>query len=408
MKFHLNPFVAAICTSASLGVAHAAAVVNARPDVFPDTRTIVISDGVVVENSGGPLPDAMIAQADADNVRREIRVFRSGSDAKLKNLGELDALVSSAMSEAFASAAQGPLIKAIKNAPYSAEVITEKTQSLSDGNQISKRTSSMSYRDSAGRTRQETRDAQGNVKTIHINDSVEGNRFVVSPSRKTATKISVDKDLSKRIAEVKEKARAMAKEGSVKITEHPGPGQEIIVKRVVSPRTDGRTEVGEEVKVNVIRIGSEGKFHLEGGEPMKFSGSIAERRAIAMSDADAFSSANMLGNVFQDAKWSSKSSTTQLGSKDIEGVRAEGKNVSYTIPAGEIGNRNPITVTTETWYSPDLQATVYAKTTDPRVGETVYRLANLKRVEQSASLFAVPEGYTVKEMPGLAPLGKQK
>jgi YD repeat-containing protein len=405
MKIHLHPFVAAICAAASLSAADAAAV-NARPEILTDTRTVVISDGVVVESSGGPIPEALIAQADPEKKKHEIRVYSSASSASLKNLGDLDALMSSAMSEAFATASHGPLIKAIKNAPYSAEVITEKTQALPDGNQISKRTSALTFRDSAGRTRQETRDAQGNVKTIHINDGVEGNRYVLSPSSKTATKISIEKDLSKRIVEIKEKAKAMAKDGNVRVIEQSGPGQEIIVKRVVTPGTDGRTEIGEEVRVKVMRAGGDAKLHFDDADVIKLPGKVAEHRAMAMSDG--FSSSSMLGNVFQDAKWSSKSSTSQLGSKDMEGVRAEGKSVSYTIPAGEIGNRNPITVTNETWYSPDLQATVYAKSSDPRVGETVYRLTNLKRTEQATSLFTVPEGYSLKEMPSLSMSAKQK
>ena len=124
-------------------------------------------------------------------------------------------------------------------------------------------------------------------------------------------------------------------------------------------------------------------FTFGGGEPGRAMGEMMRMGPIGMT--------------FQDRKWSSKANTTQLGTKDMEGVRVEGKSVSYIIPAGEIGNRNAITVTTETWYAPDLQATVYSRSTDPRVGETIYRLTNIKRNEQTASLFTVPEGYTVKE-----------
>jgi len=109
-----------------------------------------------------------------------------------------------------------------------------------------------------------------------------------------------------------------------------------------------------------------------------------------------------IGASFRDTKWSAKSTTTQLGTRDFDGVRAEGKSVSYTIPAGEIGNKNPITVTSETWFSPDLQATVYSKHSDPRTGDTIYRLANIKRTEQPMTLFTVPDGYSVKETPGLS------
>jgi hypothetical protein len=77
--------------------------------------------------------------------------------------------------------------------------------------------------------------------------------------------------------------------------------------------------------------------------------------------------------------------------RDVEGVKAEGKSTTWTIPAGEIGNRKPIDVVSESWYSPDLQVTVYSRYNDPRTGETVYRLANLKRAEPSPDLFKVPE-----------------
>src|SRR4051812_15938271 len=43
----------------------------------------------------------------------------------------------------------------VKGSPYSAEAVTETTQTLSDGNRISRKTSSMIYRDSQGRTRRE-------------------------------------------------------------------------------------------------------------------------------------------------------------------------------------------------------------------------------------------------------------
>jgi hypothetical protein len=54
-------------------------------------------------------------------------------------------------------------------------------------------------------------------------------------------------------------------------------------------------------------------------------------------------------------------------------------------------------VSDESWYAPELQVTVYSKHSDPRSGERVYRLANLKREEPAASLFAVPADYTVKD-----------
>ena len=73
---------------------------------------------------------------------------------------DIEALISNAMSEAFSNSASELASfprNAVKNAPYSAEVISEKNQALPDGNLISRRASTLTYRDSAGRTRQETR-----------------------------------------------------------------------------------------------------------------------------------------------------------------------------------------------------------------------------------------------------------
>ena len=91
-----------------------------------------------------------------------------------------------------------------------------------------------------------------------------------------------------------------------------------------------------------------------------------------------------------------KGVTSKLGTREFDGVKAEGTSTVWTIPAGQIGNRNPINVTSESWYSPDLQVTVYSRHNDPRTGESIYRLASLKRAEPPADLFKVPEGYSIK------------
>src|SRR3954468_18063164 len=45
--------------------------------------------------------------------------------------------------------------RVVKNAPYSAEIVTETTQTLPDGNRIKQTNSVRVYRDSEGRTRHE-------------------------------------------------------------------------------------------------------------------------------------------------------------------------------------------------------------------------------------------------------------
>jgi hypothetical protein len=87
----------------------------------------------------------------------------------------------------------------------------------------------------------------------------------------------------------------------------------------------------------------------------------------------------------------------------MEGVAVEGKRVTRTIPAGQIGNTQPIEITSEVWISPDLQVTVMSKHSDPRFGETTYQLTGIQRAEPDHSLFEIPPGYAVKSMPG--PMG---
>jgi hypothetical protein len=92
-----------------------------------------------------------------------------------------------------------------------------------------------------------------------------------------------------------------------------------------------------------------------------------------------------------------ESKTESLGKQMIEGVEAEGVRSTITIPAGQIGNDRPLEIVSERWDSPELQVTVMSRHSDPRVGETVYRLTNLSRAEQPRSLFEVPADYRLTE-----------
>ncbi len=92
-----------------------------------------------------------------------------------------------------------------------------------------------------------------------------------------------------------------------------------------------------------------------------------------------------------------------LGTKTIEGVSVEGTRTTFEIPAGQIGNASPIQVTTEKWYSPELQVTVMSRHVDPLSGEHIFRLLNIKRTEPAADLFAVPSGFTVEDPGGRRP-----
>jgi len=88
--------------------------------------------------------------------------------------------------------------------------------------------------------------------------------------------------------------------------------------------------------------------------------------------------------------------TTSLGTKTVNGVKADGTRYTRTIAAGAIGNEKPITISFERWYSPELHVTVMTRRSDPRMGETVFEMTNIQRQEPDAALFKVPSDYTVK------------
>ena len=90
-----------------------------------------------------------------------------------------------------------------------------------------------------------------------------------------------------------------------------------------------------------------------------------------------------------------------LGTQTIEGVSAQGRRETTTIPAGQIGNERPIEIVSETWFSPELHTMVLRKHSDPRIGESTYRLTEIKRVEPDASLFQPPAGTKVTVGPQL-------
>lgn len=92
-------------------------------------------------------------------------------------------------------------------------------------------------------------------------------------------------------------------------------------------------------------------------------------------------------------------STEDLGSQTMEGVLANGVRTTNTIPAGQIGNDRPIVVVTEVWTSPELKTIVYSKRSDPRMGDSTFKLTNIERTEPDASLFTVPPDFKVVDGP---------
>jgi len=81
------------------------------------------------------------------------------------------------------------------------------------------------------------------------------------------------------------------------------------------------------------------------------------------------------------------SQPVRLGERKVDGETVTGSRVEATIPAGAMGNEQPVKMSAEQWYGKDLQVVVEATYKDPRSGETKYKLREIERKEPDASLF---------------------
>ncbi len=264
--------------------------------------------------------------------------------------------------------------KTVKGSPYSAQSVTESVQTLSDGNRIVNKMTSQLYRDSEGRTRREqTIKLLGPVgegvepfQTIFISDPVAGTSYVLDSKSHTATRMMSFKF---------EKGMPGAATQRFEFKVDGGSAGGMIMKTPDTAPAPG---------LPVPPPDSDHLFKIQ-----------AETSA---GSSYVFRTAGTSENVVKE----------QLGKQIVEGVEAEGSRTTITIPAGEIGNEKPIAIVSESWYSPELQMVVMSKHSDPRGGETTFRLTNISRLEPAKALFEVPGDYTMKPethgIPAIMPL----
>jgi TonB family protein len=265
--------------------------------------------------------------------------------------------------------------KVVKGAPYSAQAVTETTQTLSDGNRIVNKSSATVYRDSEGRTRREQSlrvigPYAANVEppqTIFINDPVAGVNYALDTRSHTAHKM----------APMRFEFKYPAGDGPGVRTGGPQPDMS-------APPVFERTPAPPGMRV---RAGGPPPLQGEG------AGMVFER-AVPAPPAPGGEG----GMVFQwQGRRDANAKNESLGKQNIEGVDAEGTRNTVEIPAGEIGNERAIEMVFERWYSPELQLVVMTRHSDPRFGETTYRLTNINRSEPARDLFELPGDYTVQD-----------
>jgi hypothetical protein len=236
----------------------------------------------------------------------------------------------------------------VTGAPYSADAVTDVIQTLSDGNRIVRRNKAEISRDSSGRTRREQGFAvfgplingpdADHARSVQITDPASGATILLDLRSKTAHKM-------------------------------PAPPRILLRNKIAAINGTAAVEPAETINVQ--------KFEITVPGPETRGGVMFNRvEAIAGVRAE-------------------KPVTESLGTQFMEGIVVEGTRTTVTIPAGQIGNELPIHIVSERWYSPDLKVLVLSRQSDPRFGETTYRLTNLTRAEPPARLFEIPADFTV-------------
>lgn len=87
-----------------------------------------------------------------------------------------------------------------------------------------------------------------------------------------------------------------------------------------------------------------------------------------------------------------------LGSRNIEGVTADGNRTRRTIPAGQMGNDQPMEIVDEIWIAKDLGLAMLSINDSPLNGRTTTEVVELNQAEPDAALFAPPAGYKLEEV----------
>ena len=252
--------------------------------------------------------------------------------------------------------------------PYSAEAVTESLQVLGDGNRIAKKSITRVYRDNEGRTRREQLGDNGQPRSITISDPVGGVGYSLDPDRRL---------LTRRAPFVRRASIPPERIGARRRRCEPVASSRPPACRLAGPHPPTKPQAQRDERLRQVE----------------------RSRAAAVEQAETSLPASTQSKQVVELAASGRGETTRedLGEQKIEGVRATGTRNITVIPAGSpIGNVNEIKIVSEQWISADLDVLVLTRHSDPRVGETIYKLTNIVRAQPDPNLFTVPADYKMQ------------
>ncbi|MBL8310156.1 MAG: hypothetical protein JNL19_07030 [Burkholderiales bacterium] len=369
-----RPLVCALATAAVLFAAAPARAddkaANTAPAEPRERRSIVIKiDGKELD-----LPD--VAGSAIDKAMAAVHGALASADRSSVNADEVRETILKAIEEAgskgaaiFRSAANDRQ----KGNPYAAREVREFRQTLGDGTVIQRSSTRLLARDSEGRTRQELRQADGSAR-VFINDPVAKEAYIVDPQKQTACRAGFDERA------IHDCFRQMK-----------GDWKPLGFGFIASNRS-GIAMMSTRDDVNVT-ISPRAQI-------LDFTQGITVNRERGAGSAAPLPPTPPVPPALANAGTSGV--TTQLTREKKTGQPYEGLSVDTErsveiVAAGAIGNSKAIETVVEKYYSPELKMTVYHRRIDPRNGESLYRMTDIKRGDPDASLFRPPASYAMSE-----------
>jgi hypothetical protein len=224
----------------------------------------------------------------------------------------------------------------VKGSPFCATVTTEHTQQFADGNRIHTTNDAALCRDSEGRTRRES-----------------------------------ELDLLGALPQT-------AQHKLITITD-PVAGVRYVL--------DTKDKTAR--KVSLLQLKADGSTRVPG------LGMHATDKTVIISEGGGTATTHVFVKKIGPGGDEAAPTSESLGDQTIGGVHATGTRMTTTIAAGSMGNEQPILVTSESWFSPELKITVMTKHNDPWAGEMKTQFTNVTPSEPDHSLFTVPSDYKV-------------
>jgi hypothetical protein len=219
--------------------------------------------------------------------------------------------------------------------PFTATIKTTFEQTLAEGNAIHRVTRTHQARDSAGRTRQETAEGCELGPDGEIREQLNVN--VNDPAAKTSMNWQVGRDDLPRVVHVFHFAN---------LTPPPRPP-------ALDPNSDDAAQRQKMLQASQARAQQLRKEQV----------------------------------------------VEKLGTRDFNGVSAQGTRTTRTIPIGEEGNDLPLVLINEIWRSNEFGVVLMAINDDPRRGRITTEYEELDRGEPDPALFAPPPDYKIAEQP---------